>query len=92
MGYDFRRNLHVECTSSESYATDLFTSEAERIIVENNGTKPLFLLLSHLAVHTANGDDPFQAPREEIKKFSYIPDIKRRTYAGKIPGYIFVGA
>ncbi|XP_073837016.1 arylsulfatase B [Musca autumnalis] len=81
LGYDFRRNLNLECTPPGSYVTDLLTEEAERIIRENSGEKPLFLLLSHLATHAGNDDDPLQAPEEEIAKFHYISDVKRRKYA-----------
>ncbi|XP_037880097.1 arylsulfatase B isoform X1 [Glossina fuscipes] len=82
LGYDFRRNLDLECDKgNNTYVTDLFTAEAERIIMQNSGSKPLFLLVTHLAVHTANEEDPLQAPEEEIEKFSYIQDIRRRKYA-----------
>lgn len=84
MGYDFRRNLDIECPIDDTYATDLFTTEAENVIFQNNGTKPLFLMLTHLAPHWGNDDNPLQAPAEEIAKFSYIPDERRRIYAGII--------
>ena len=66
------------------YSTDLFTSAAEVIIQYHNTEKPLFLLLSHLAVHSGNKDQPLQAPKEVIDKFSYIKDEQRRIYAGKV--------
>ncbi|XP_075162694.1 arylsulfatase B-like [Haematobia irritans] len=84
IGYDFRRNLDILCTPKDSYATDLFTEEAERIISMNNGSQPLFLLVSHLAPHTGNFDDLMQAPQEEIEKFSYIPDKQRQMYAAMV--------
>ncbi|XP_054735677.1 arylsulfatase B [Anastrepha obliqua] len=84
MGYDFRRNLELECADIGTYVTDLFTHEAERIIMANNNTKPLLLVVSHLAVHTANDQDPLQAPEEEIAKFQYIKDPKRRIYAAMV--------
>ncbi|XP_036326656.1 arylsulfatase B [Rhagoletis pomonella] len=84
MGYDFRRNMELECAERGTYATELFTREAERIILANNNTKPLLLILSHLAVHTGNSDDPLQAPEEEIAKFQYIKDPNRRTYAAMV--------
>ncbi|XP_075162695.1 arylsulfatase J-like [Haematobia irritans] len=84
IGYDFHRNLDILCTPNDVYATDLFTNEAERIILENNGSKPLFLMLAHSAPHTGNLDDLMQAPPEEIEKFSYIPDIQRRIYAAMV--------
>ncbi|XP_075162696.1 arylsulfatase B-like [Haematobia irritans] len=84
IGYDFRRNLEIECTSEDEYVTDLFTSKAERIIMNNPVNKPLFLMVSHLAPHAGNEDDPLQAPIEEIEQFSYIPDVRRRIYAAMI--------
>uniref|UniRef100_A0A1I8PEF1 Sulfatase N-terminal domain-containing protein n=1 Tax=Stomoxys calcitrans TaxID=35570 RepID=A0A1I8PEF1_STOCA len=83
-GYDFRRNMDVLCTPKDTYVTDLFTEEAERIILENNGSKPLFLLVAHSAPHTGDFDELMQAPQEEIEKFSYIPDMQRRTYAAMV--------
>lgn len=74
--------MDIECADRGTYVTDLLTQEAERIIASNNGTRPLFLLLNHLAPHTANEDDPLQAPEEEIQKFMYIKDLQRRIYAG----------
>lgn len=40
------------------------------------------MIVSHLAVHTGNDDNPMEAPEDEIKKFEYISDPKRRKYAG----------
>ena len=42
------------------YATDIFTREAEQIIRIHDDTKPLFLYLAHLAVHSANTYSPLQ--------------------------------
>lgn len=84
MGYDFYRNMEVECGDYGTYMTDLLTREAERIIHANNNTKPLLLLLSHLAVHTGNANAPLEAPAEEISKFHYIKDPNRRKYAGEL--------
>ncbi|TMW43721.1 hypothetical protein DOY81_011198, partial [Sarcophaga bullata] len=67
--------------SAGSYVTDLFSQEAENIILNSKNNQPLFLMVNHLATHSANDEDPLQAPQEEIDKFAYIPDIKRRTYA-----------
>lgn len=65
-----------------SYATDLFTKEAVRVIADHDESKPLFLLMSHLGVHTGNEDNPMEAPEEEVEKFAHISDPKRRIYAG----------
>lgn len=85
LGYDFRRNMELECRDRGVYVTDLLTDEAERLIKEHAAKdQPLFLMLSHLAAHTANEDDPLQAPEEEIRKFAYIKDPNRRKYAGEL--------
>ncbi|KAH8240194.1 hypothetical protein KR032_012102, partial [Drosophila birchii] len=83
-GLDFRRDLEPCPEANGTYATEAFTSEAKRIIEQHDKTKPLFMVLSHLAVHTGNEDNPMQAPPEEVAKFGHIKDPKRRTYAGMI--------
>lgn len=81
-GFDMRRNLTVANDFEPIYATNLFTNEAIRLI-KTTKKQPLFLLLNHLAPHAGNEDDPLQAPKEEIDKFSYIVNTERRTLAGK---------
>lgn len=81
-GYDMRRNLSVANDFDPIYATDLFTNQAVNVINTHDKGKPLFLLLNHLAPHAGNEDFPMQAPEEEIGKFSYIANEKRRTLAG----------
>ncbi|XP_055904623.1 arylsulfatase B-like [Eupeodes corollae] len=83
-GYDFRRNLDINEEGQGIYATEYFTNEAIRVVKKHNKNQPLFLLMSHLAVHTGNEDNPMQAPPEEIAKFSHISDPKRRIYAAMI--------
>ncbi|XP_049544625.1 arylsulfatase B-like [Anopheles darlingi] len=83
-GLDMRRNTAVNYDARGTYATDLFTTEATRLIRTHNTTDPLFLVLTHLAPHTGNEDDPMQAPAEEIAKFAHIKDPKRRTLAAMI--------
>ena len=65
------------------YATDVFTDEAVRIIEEHDRNRPLFLYLSHLAVHAGNSGKLLEAPQDVINKFRHIPEPNRRTYAGK---------
>lgn len=83
-GYDMRRNLQMTTETKGKYATDLFTDEAVNLIHDHDVTKPLFLLLNHLAPHTGNEDKPMEAPAEVIKKFEYIKDEKRRILAAMI--------
>ena len=82
-GYDMRRNLSVADINPKPYATELFTNEAVNLIKTHNyNSSALFLLINHLAPHSGNGGK-MQAPQDEIDKFMYIPDIKRRTLAGE---------
>lgn len=65
-----------------TYVTDLLTDKALNLIWRHNfQEKPLFLLLSHLAPHSANDDKPLQAPEADISEFFYIENKERRTYA-----------
>lgn len=83
-GLDFRRNLNVAACEYGHYATDLFTYEAINIINQHNPSKPLFLEISQLAPHGGNDDFPLQAKQEDLDKFFYIADEKRRTYAAMV--------
>ncbi|XP_053671026.1 arylsulfatase B-like [Anopheles nili] len=83
-GLDMRRNTDVDYGVNGTYATDLFNAEAVRIIETHNTTQPLFLVVTHLAPHTGNEDDPLQAPVDEIAKFTHIQDPKRRILAAMI--------
>lgn len=84
-GYDFRRNKKVNYdVEPGSYVTDLLTNEALDIIRNHDHkVKPLFMMLNHLAPHTGNEYNPLQAPEDEIEKFKFIKDPKRKIYAGK---------
>ena len=83
-GYDFRDNLEVAFEAYGSYATDLFTLQAEKVVSEHNSSQPLFLYMAHLAVHSANFYSPLQAPLESIRKFAYIQDPQRRRFAAML--------
>lgn len=77
-----RRNSKVDRTYKDVYATDVLTKEAIRVIENHDNKKSLFMLISHLAPHTANDDKPMQAKEEIIEKFSYIENEERRILAG----------
>ncbi|XP_030372057.1 arylsulfatase B [Scaptodrosophila lebanonensis] len=84
-GHDFRSNLQVSHEHVGEYLTDVLTEAAVQLIDQHNATaKPLFLLLSHLAPHAANDDQPMQAPAEELAQFAYIKDETRRYYAAMV--------
>jgi hypothetical protein len=85
-----RRNMTVDWQARGQYSTDLFTNEALRVIETHDSEKgPLFLYLAHLAPHTGNPEEPFQAPDEEVAKFAYIEDPERRMYAGSSLGITY---
>lgn len=79
-----RQNRSIHLATKGQYATDLFTDQAVKQINDHDKNKPLFLLVNHLAPHTGNEYAPMQAPEEEIEKFSYIKDLKRRKYAAMV--------
>lgn len=83
-GYDFRRNTDVNYVDLPGkYATEVFTDEALKVISSHDDPKKsLFLMVNHLAVHAGNGYEPLQAPAEEVAKFNYITDPRRKTLAG----------
>ncbi|XP_014248842.1 arylsulfatase B-like [Cimex lectularius] len=83
-GYDMRRNLQVDWTAKGRYTTDLLTEEAVNVIENHDTSSPLFLYLAHLAPHTGNMRDPFQAPDNVVAKFSHIKDPERRVYAAMV--------
>ncbi|XP_034251455.1 arylsulfatase B-like [Thrips palmi] len=83
-GYDMRRNMSVAWDAAGRYSTDLFTEEAVRLVRDHPKDSPLFLYLAHLAPHTGNRDNPFQALDEDVAHFGHIADPERRVYAAMI--------
>lgn len=81
-GYDLRRNLTTDRSYDNVYATDMLTQETVSIIETHDDEKPLFLVLNHLAPHSANDDFPLQAKDEDIEKFAFIENENRRILAG----------
>ncbi len=77
-------NMEPAHNTTGRYTTELFTEAAELIIQHHCPEVPLFLYLAHLAVHTANRENPLQAPPETEHKFANIHDRKRRLYAGEL--------
>ncbi|KAL3203309.1 hypothetical protein MRX96_041952 [Rhipicephalus microplus] len=54
-------------------------------VIENRSkSKPLLLLVSHMAAHSALETEPLQAPQENIAKFPYIGEKNRTIYAGMV--------
>ena len=78
-----RRNLEVAEDARGHYSTDLFTDAAVTVISRHDpDNSSLFLYLSHLAPHAGNYENPLQAPQDSTRRFTYIRDHNRRTYAG----------
>lgn len=77
-GFDMHRGDDPAHGINREYATDLFTDEAIRIIENHELPRPLYLQISHLAVHA-----PLEQPVDEYhdKEFSQIREPNRRKYA-----------
>lgn len=92
IGRDFHRDTaeHMRILRNETaYFTDIITDEAVKII-RNHGEasdeKPLFIKISHLAVHAGDMTVNTQEVRdaeENDKIFSHVKDERRRRYAGR---------
>ncbi|KAG6438568.1 hypothetical protein O3G_MSEX000065 [Manduca sexta] len=80
-GFDFRRGFKVAHDSFGRYATDVYTNEAIKVIKGHNASEPLFLMVSHSAVHSGNPYEPLRAPESEVEKFKHISDPKRQKFA-----------
>ena len=48
------------------YGTELFAKVAGRIIDTHNKSEPLYLYLAQQGVHSANGNEPLQAPERLV--------------------------
>ncbi|KAK4887227.1 hypothetical protein RN001_003498 [Aquatica leii] len=83
-GFDLRQNTQPAWEFAGKYATDVFTNHAINTIHSHDHNKPLFMVMSHLAVHSANPGKLLEAPQETIDKFKYITDSNRRTYAAMV--------
>lgn len=81
-GLDMRRGLEVAYDLHGKYTTDVITEESVRVIESHNTSRPLFLYIAHVAVHSANPYNPLPAPDEYVANFTHIDDYKRRRFAG----------
>lgn len=91
IGIDARRDFERAGNEfAEKYITDVYTNEAVKIIKNHDSRTPLFLDLSHVAVHAVKGN--FLQVRDEKKNdqdFKYIDDEQRRRLAGNYCIYGF---
>lgn len=81
-GHDLRRNFDVADDYDGVYITDVLTKEAVKVINEHNKEEPLLLVMTHVAIHSADELEPLQAKREDMEKFLYIENDERRKLAG----------
>ncbi|XP_049524163.1 arylsulfatase B-like isoform X2 [Dermacentor silvarum] len=81
-GLDFWLNTEPRWSDSGIYSTTLYTERAQYLI--RNRQKPLFLVVSYQAPHGTAGPELLQAPLENIEKFPYIQDEKRKIFAGVV--------
>lgn len=82
-GFDMWENMKPSCETLGNYTTKLITDKAIDYVEKYNlrSGKPMFMYMAHEAPHTANEDDPMQAPQEVIDRFNYIQDPRRRVMA-----------
>jgi arylsulfatase B len=53
-GYDLRRDIKVDRSYKQLYATDMLTKEAISVIENSGKENPFFLIVNHLAPHAGN--------------------------------------
>ncbi|XP_047023632.1 arylsulfatase I-like [Helicoverpa zea] len=83
-GFDFWRGFEHADDLFGQYATDIYTEEAIKVVKAHNKSEPLFLMVSHSAMHSGNPSEYLRAPDEVIDRFQYINDTQRRKYAGML--------
>ena len=62
----------------------MFTDVAISRIMDHDARSPLFLIVSHLAVHSANSKAPLQAPDEEQRLFEDVKHPGRKKYLAMV--------
>lgn len=83
-GFDLHYGLEPQWQYQGEYITHLFTRKSLDIIENHNKSKPLFLMLTHLAAHTGDQGIELGVPDIEKtqKKYHYIDQPERRRTAG----------
>lgn len=89
-GFDLRRNNEVIHDTDGQYITDVFTNKAIEVITNRDKTKPLFLVVNHLAPHAGNEPVVVEPPMDKWGQFEYIEDERRRNLTGKLTSIYLV--
>lgn len=78
--YDFWKDDSIYFPPTGAYNTDLFTSQAEKIISSRKDEDPpMFLMVSHTSPHF-----PLQVPEKYEAMYPNVTDHKRRKYLGMV--------
>ncbi|XP_052900354.1 arylsulfatase B [Anopheles moucheti] len=80
-GLDIRRGYDVAYDLHGQYTTHVIGTESINIVQGHNKSEPLFLYVSHAAVHSANPYDFLPAPDKTIAELGHIENYSRRKYA-----------
>ncbi|XP_075537067.1 arylsulfatase B-like isoform X2 [Dermacentor variabilis] len=83
-GLDFWLNKKPEWSGNGTYSTSLYTKRVQTIIKNRKKSKPLLLVVTYQAAHSAVYPELLQAPQENIAKFPYIGEKNRTIYAGMV--------
>ncbi|KAL3272012.1 hypothetical protein HHI36_022478 [Cryptolaemus montrouzieri] len=80
-GFDLKEKFRDAWSEQGKYATDLFTEKALEVIENQDKNTPMFLAVTHLAVHTGK-DNLVEVKDEKVMNdsFGYIQDLTRRKY------------
>ncbi|KAJ2952210.1 hypothetical protein O0L34_g4489 [Tuta absoluta] len=79
-GFDLYRNM-TPAWNVEGYLTDVLTEEAKNIIKVHDKSRPLFLMMAHLAPHSGNDGALLQAPPETVRSMRHVENAERRIFA-----------
>nr|XP_018908136.1 PREDICTED: arylsulfatase B-like isoform X1 [Bemisia tabaci]XP_018908138.1 PREDICTED: arylsulfatase B-like isoform X1 [Bemisia tabaci] len=81
-GLDMRREMEPAYDLHGEYTTDVLTRRATALIQRHDPSKPMFMYMSHAAMHSGNPYNPIPVPENlAATMFSNIPDYHRRRYA-----------
>nr|UNO37550.1 sulf3a [Psylliodes dulcamarae] len=85
-GFDLHNGFQPQWQLQGQYATELFTKKSVDIIEQHDPSKPLFLMLSHLAGHAGHDGVELGVPNKTRtdEVYSYINHGGRRSYADLI--------